>query len=194
MRNSRLIPTAIAAILALGAAGTAFAESGEHENGEKKEMTAVVGAKTSVAQAIAAAEQKTGGRALKVDIEKEKGAYVYEVKTISKDKVSEVFVDLTSGAVTRTHDEGLIARMFDRQDQDELASLSASSTTLATAVATAEQHVGGKAIEAGFDDENGAMIFKIKVAKDNAVHRVVVDSTTGKVMQVAAGQDGEHED
>lgn len=194
MRNSRLIPAAIAAILALGAAGTAFAESGEHENGEKKEMTAVVGAKTSVAQAIAAAEQKTGGRALKVDIEKEKGAYLYEVKTISKDKVSEVFVDLTSGAVTRTDDEGLIARMFDRRDQDELARLSASSTTLATAVATAEQHVGGKAIEAGFDAENGALIFKIKVAKDNAVHRVVVDSTTGKVMQVAAGQDGEYED
>lgn len=192
MPSSRLIAAAMAAVLALGAARTTLADSGEHENREKSEMAAVVGAKTSIVQAIAAAERRTGGRALKVDIEKERGAYLYEVKTVSKGKVSEVFVDLTSGAVTGTEDEGLIARMLDQEDRDKLAKFSASSTTLAAAVATAEQHVGGKAIEAGVDDENGTMSFEIKVAKDKALHRVVVDGSTGKVVQVAAGQEGDH--
>lgn len=192
MPRFRLIPAAMAAVLVLGASGTAFAESGEHENA--KEMAAVLGAKTSVAQAIAAAEQKTGGRALRIDVNRENGQYLYEVKTATKDKVSEVFVDLTSGQVTRTDDQDLLARIFDRDDKAEFAKLIASPTTLAAAIATAEQNVGGKAIEASFDNENGTLLFKVKVAKDNVLRRVMVDSATGSVTQAAAGQDVEDED
>lgn len=192
MFHSKFIPAAMAAVMVLGATQAAFAKSGEHENG--KEIAAVLGAKASVAQAIAAAEQKTGGRAVKVDIEKEKGTYLYQVKTVSKDKISEVFVDLASGQVTRTDDEGLIARIFDREDRDELAKLAASPTTLTVAISAAELHTGGKAIEARFDDENGALIFKVEVAKDNITQRVKIDSATGKVMTVSAAEDGEHED
>lgn len=192
MFHFKVIPAALAAVVALGATQAAFAKSEEHENG--KEIAAVLGAKTSVAQAIAAAEQKTGGRAMKIDVEKEKGAYLYEVKTVAKDKISEVFVDLVSGQVTRTDDEGLIARIFDREDRDELAKLAALPTTLAAAIATAEQHTNGKAIEARFDDENGALLFKIEIAKDNTTQRVKIDSATGKVVKVSAAEDGEHED
>lgn len=192
MFHFKVIPAALAAAMVFGATGAAYAESGGHENG--KEIAAVLGAKTSAAQAIAAAEQKTGGRAMKIDVEKEKGAYLYEVKTVSKDKISEVFVDLTSGQVTRTDDEGLIARTFDREDRDELAKLAASPTTLAAAITAAEQHTGGKAIEARFDDENGALLFKIEIAKDNTTQRVKIDSATGKVTKVSAAEDGEHED
>ncbi len=192
MFHSKFIPATMAAVVALGATQAAFAKSEEHENGQ--EIAAVLGAKTSVAQAIAAAEQKTGGRAMKIDVEKEKGAYLYEVKTVAKDKISEVFVDLVSGQVTRTDDEGLIARIFDREDRDELAKLAALPTTLAAAIATAEQHTGGKAIEARFDDENGALLFKVEVAKDNTTQRVKIDGVTGKVVKVSAAEDGEHED
>ncbi len=192
MFHFKVIPAALAAVVALGATQAAFAKSGEHENG--KEIAAVLGAKTSAAQAIAAAEQKTGGRAMKIDVEKEKGAYLYEVKTVAKDKISEVFVDLTSGQVVRTDDEGLIDRIFDRGDRDEFAKLAALPTTLAAAIATAEQHTSGKAIKAGFDDENGALLFKIEIAKDNTTQRVKIDSATGKVVKVSAAEDGEHED
>ncbi len=192
MFRSKLIPAAMAAVVALGATGAAFAESGEHESG--KEIAAVLGAKTSVAQAIAAAEQKTAGRAMKLEVEKEKGAYLYEIKTVSNGKVANVLIDPSSGQVVKIENEGLIAKVFDREDKAEFAKLAAAPTTLAAAIATAEQHIGGKAIEASFDDENGAMLFKVEVAKNDEVHRVAVDSATGKIAKVAAGERGEHED
>lgn len=189
MFRSRFLPVTMAAVFALGASGAAFAAAGEKENGQ--EIAAVLAAKTSVAQAIGAAEQQTGGRAMKIDVEKENGTYLYEIKTVSKDRVVQVFVDPASGQVVRTEDEGLIAKVFDREDQEEFAKLAASSTTLAAAVATAEQHTGGKAIEASFDNEDGTMLFEVEVAKDNAVHKVMIDTANGNVLKVATGEDGE---
>lgn len=192
MFRSKMLPATMAAVIAIGATGAALAATGENENGQ--EMTAVLGAKTSIAQAIAAAEQQTGGRAMKVDIQKDNGAYLYEVKTVSKDKVAEVFIDPTSGQVVRTEDEGLIAKVFDREDQDEFAKLTGSSATLAAAIATAEQHTSGKAIEASFDNEDGTMRFEVEVAKDNAMHKVMIDSASGKVVKVLPAEDGEHDE
>ena len=190
MFRSKILPAAVAAVIAFGAAGAANAASGEKEN--SGELAAVLGAKTSVTQAIATAEQQTSGRAMKIGLEKEKGAYIYEIKTVSKDKVAQVFIDPASGQVVRTDDEGLIATVFDRDDQDEFAKLATSATTLSAAVATAEQHIGGKAIEASFGNEDGTLSFEIEVAKDNAVHKVMIDSASGKVLKVTAAEEGEH--
>ncbi len=192
MFRSKFVPATMAAVIALGASGAAFAASGENESGQ--EIAAVLGAKTSVTQAIAAAEKQTGGRAMKIDVQKEEGAYLYEVKTVSKDKVAEVFVDPASGQVVRTDDEGLIAKLFDREDQGEFSKLAASSTTLGAAIATAEQHTGGKAIEASFDNEDGAMLFEVEVAKDNAIHKVMIDSANGSVLKVTTAEHGEHDE
>ncbi len=189
MFRSKILPATMAAAIAVGATGMAFASSGENEH--SREIAAVLGAKTSIAQAIAAAERQSGGLAMEVDVEKENGAFVYEVKTVSKDKIAEVLVDPASGKVLRTGDEGLIAGILDREDQDEIAKLAASSTTLAAAIATAERQTGGKAIEASFDGEDGATLFKVEVAKDNAVHKVRIDGATGKVSKVTVA---EHED
>jgi uncharacterized membrane protein YkoI len=127
-------------------------------------------------------------------MDKDNGAYVYEIKTVSKDKITEVLVDPASGKVVRTDDKGLIARVFDSEDEDELARLTASSTTLAAAIATAEQHTGGKAIEARVDDDDDTMLFKVEVAKDNTVHKVMVDGVTGKVVKVRSAKDEEDDD
>ena len=80
----------------------------------------------------------------------------------------------------------------------ELAALVNAKTTLAQAIAAAEQQTGGKAIDAGLENENGAMAFAIEVAKDNTVQKVHVDLQSGKVLKAAAadsqhGEDGEHE-
>lgn len=75
----------------------------------------------------------------------------------------------------------------------ELAGLDSSPTTLAAAIGTAEQQVGGKAVEAGYENENGQMLFEVEVAKDKTVHKVEIDAATGKVVKVAIGEDGEHE-
>ena len=190
MFRSTIFPTTVATVIFLSAAGVAFADRGEKESA--KEIAAVLSAKTPIVEAISAAEQKTGGRAMKAEIEREKGVYVYEIKTVSKDKAVKVFVDPTSGKVVRTDDAGLIAKIFDRDDQDEVAELAAWPTTLTAAITTAEQHVGGKSIEARFDDEDGKPLFKIEVAKDSTVHKVTIDATNGKVLKVATTHEDEH--
>lgn len=190
MLCSRILPTAIATTIFLSTAGVALADRGEKESA--KEIAAALNAKTPIAQAITAAEQKTGGRAMKVEVEREKGNYVYEIKTVSKDKVVKAFVDPASGKVTGTDDEGLIAKIFDRDDQDEVAKMAASPTTLTAAITAAEQHVGGKAIEARFDAEDGKPLFKVEVAKDSTVHKVTIDAANGKVLKVATTDEDEH--
>jgi uncharacterized membrane protein YkoI len=80
MFRSMIIPFAAAAAMACGLAATAYAESGSHEN--SKGTAIVLGAKTSIVQTIAAAEQQSHGRTLRIDIEKENGAYLYEVRTM----------------------------------------------------------------------------------------------------------------
>jgi uncharacterized membrane protein YkoI len=182
----------MAAVFALGTSGAAFAATGENENGQ--EAAAVLGAKTSVGQAIAAAERQTGGRAMKIGVEKEKGAYLYEVKTVSKEQVAVVFVDPASGQVVRTENEGLIARIFDLEDEDGFSELADPSTTLAAATATAEQHIGGKAIEASFDDEDGTLLFEVEVAEDDTVQKVTIDSANGEVLKVATAEVGGHDE
>ncbi|MHB1217664.1 MAG: PepSY domain-containing protein [Alphaproteobacteria bacterium] len=192
MRHPKIIPAALAALIALGGTSVAFAATGEHENGQ--EIAAVLGAKTSLSQAIATAEQQNGGRAMKIGVEEKKGAYLYEVKVLSKNKVTEMFIDSATGQVVKTRNEGLIAKLFDREDRVELAKLTTSPTTLAAAVATAEQQVGGKAVEAGVEDKDGNIVFKVQVAKDKTVQKVTVDAMNGKVLQVAASEEGEQDE
>ncbi len=179
-----ILPAAMAAMIAVGATGAVHASTGESES--NREIATVLGAKTSLVQAIDAAERHSGGRAMKIDVEEKNGAFLYEVKTASKDRITEIRVDPASGTVVGTDDEGPIARIFDREDQDELARLAASPTTLAAAIVAAEKETGGTAIEAKADGDDGAMRYKVEVATDNAVRKVTIDGATGKVVKVAA--------
>lgn len=54
-----------------------------------------------------------------------------------------------------------------------------------TAIATAEQAVGGKAVGSGIEDENGAVTFEVEVIKDGAQHKVLIDTQTGKITKQA---------
>lgn len=192
MFRSKLASATMVAVIALGTTSAALASSGEKENA--KEVSAVLNAKTTISRAIATAETQSGGRAMKVDVEDENGAYLYEIKTVSKDKVSEVFVDPASGKIVRTDDESLIAKVFDKEDQAEFAKLAGSPVTLATAIATAEKETGGRAIDAAFEDEDGGTLFEVEIAKDKAVHKVMIDATSGKVVKVSAAEHGEHKE
>ena len=182
---------AMALVVALGSAGTAFAAENEKENSQ--EVSAVLAAKTPLAQAVMSAEQQTGGRGLRIGLEGHDGTYAYRVKVITKDdKVSEVSVDPESGTVLRTEAEGLISRVFDREGRAEAAKLKDAQTTLTGAIAAAEQQAGGKAVEAGYESENGRLQLNVAVAKDNAVRDVKIDSATGKVVKIEAARDSEH--
>lgn len=92
----------------------------------------------------------------------------------------------STGAAFAIENEG-------ENSQDVTAAL-AVKTSLSQAIASAEQQTGGKAIEAGFENENGRTQIQVSVAKDHSISDVTVDSTTGKVVKVeAAGNGEEHE-
>src|ERR1700730_16355874 len=81
MLRSRVFPLALAAGMAFAGAGAAVAGNGDGEMSPQKEVDAVLGAKTSMSQAIAAAEQATGGKAFSAGIDGKDGVLAYEVKT-----------------------------------------------------------------------------------------------------------------
>jgi Predicted membrane protein len=54
--------------------------------------------------------------------------------------------------------------------------------SLAQAVATAEQAVGGRAFDAELDREKGVLVYEIDLVKDGRAVEVQVDATTGKII------------
>lgn len=189
MRRARLIHVMTAAIIAAGSIGAAFAGTGG-KGDDASEMRAALSAKVTAAEAITTAEQKTGGHALKVGLEDENGRVFYAVGTVAQDKVLDVFVDPDSGAVVRSEEQGLIHRIFNREDKAGAADLMKSPTSLSAAIAAAEQQTGGKVIEAAYGDEGGRGIFEIDVIRNNARFEVKVDGATGKVLKVPSGEGG----
>jgi uncharacterized membrane protein YkoI len=107
--------------------------------------------------------------------------------------VVELRIDPQTGNIVKTEDEKL-----ENDDADEYAGAAQLKTTLAAAIAAAEQATGGKAIEAGLDDEDGKALYEIELAAaDGTIHKAHVDAASGKVVKTAAGVDdehGEHED
>lgn len=83
-----------ATVLALGA-GTAVYAKG-HVNDA---VTDLAHAKITLAQAVAAAEQHSGGRATKAELESHKGKTAFEVEVVKGDAVSNVTVDAADGKV-----------------------------------------------------------------------------------------------
>ncbi len=156
---------------------------------------------TSLAQAVRVAEQQTGGRARKAEMERTRGTYVYEIKTVSKEKSAKVFVDPASGNVVRVDTPGVfssIGDVFDRDDQRKdqaaLARLEVSSMTLGGAIEAAERNTGGRAVKAALGSLYGSTLFEVSVVKDFTTHTLVVDPATAKVVTVPPRGKGKDDD
>ncbi|MBL27885.1 MAG: hypothetical protein CMM50_10105 [Rhodospirillaceae bacterium] len=186
MKYPTVLPSLVAVLVSVGYVGAAAADTGQDD---AKEAALVLSAKTSIAQAVETAARQTGGQPLKASLEKDNDAFTYEIAVVAKDKVVEVMIDPASGRVLQTENEGLIERLLDGESDNELAGLLKLPTTLSDAIATAEQDIGGKAIEAGIDDENAVPLFEIEVAKNNTIKRVYVDGTSGEIAAGPADED-----
>jgi uncharacterized membrane protein YkoI len=101
MHRFRLIPAALAAAIVLGGAGATFASEGEHETDDHQQISAVMNAKTSLAQAIATAERETGGKAFDTGVEIQDGVMAYEVEVAKDNTVQNVLVALDSGKIIK---------------------------------------------------------------------------------------------
>lgn len=104
MNARKFTPLALAALVAAGTvSGVALAKETDHE---KADAAALASAKVSLSQAIATAEQKSGGKAVGAGVDHEKGAVRIAVEVVGGHGVQTVLVDPQSGQVTATHNGG----------------------------------------------------------------------------------------
>lgn len=81
------------------------------------------------------------------------------------------------------------------QDARDTALAAGMKVTLTQAIATAEQHAGGRAIDADVSQDKGATRIDIEVVGSQGVRTVSVDGQTGQVTaMVDRAQDGEAND
>jgi len=102
--NTKMIASlALAAMVTAGAlSGAAFAAGGD----ENREANALQGAKVSLAQAIASAEQQTGGRAYDAGVDVQGGQTRIVVETNGPKGIQTVAIDAQSGQVVASHAGG----------------------------------------------------------------------------------------
>lgn len=82
----------------------------------------------------------------------------------------------------------------DRDEKtNEAAIMANAKVTMAQAIATAEQQVGGKAVGSGIEDQNGTVAFEIAVLKDGQTHKVLVDPQTGQIVKAAIADNEQNE-
>lgn len=100
MDKKRIVPIALAALIATGAAGSgAYAK--EHGD-EGQNAQALANSKVTLSQAIATAEQQAGGRAVGAGVDDENGTVRIAVEVASNQGVKTVLIDPQSGQVTGT--------------------------------------------------------------------------------------------
>lgn len=105
MNTKTLAFPALAGLLATGVllGGTAFAAA---SSDEAREAAALQGAKVTLSQAIATAEQQTGGKAFDAGVDNENGTVRIAVETNGPKGVQTVLVDAQNGQVVGTHAGG----------------------------------------------------------------------------------------
>jgi uncharacterized membrane protein YkoI len=98
------LSVAVIAAAALALSGPAWSDSKEGKKKGKAEMAA--SAKVPMEQAVKAAADKTGGKAIEAELEREHGKIVWEIEVVTADgKTVEVHVDAETGEVIDVEDK-----------------------------------------------------------------------------------------
>ena len=183
------LPAALASTLLLAAPAlaaqpvAAFGDWAMHES--KADISAFQKTKTSLADAITAAEKHTGGKALDISFEIQDGRHAYRVRTYQNDEIWAGMIDADSGQVIG---KGATTpgSKFDRRDKAEVAELKKAPISLWTAIATAEKQLSGKAIGGGMEDIKGRLTYEAQVVTNGAIHRATVDPMSGGFTSLAS--------
>ena len=85
-------------------------------------------------------------------------------------------MNANTGKVTKGDTERL-----DKEDLAEYKAMKQAKVSLSQAIKKANQTLKGKVLEVGFDIDFGKPVYKVEIGKGNQIHKVVVDSMTGKI-------------
>ena len=143
------------------------------------EAVAAAQSKISLEQAIAIGNKTIKGDLVSAEFD-QKGYSAggkYDVKFIANNTEYKIRIDADTGKVLSAKQDQL-----DREDMAEYKAMKQAKVSLNQAMEKATQNINGKIIEAGFDVDNGNSVYEIKVAKGNQIHKIVINSMTGKVI------------
>jgi uncharacterized membrane protein YkoI len=149
---------------------------------EPNKQTSMIGGEIpplTVTGAISLAEgHEAGAVVVDVSFEPQGSRALYQVRTYKDGRVWDGTIDATTGQIVG---EGITTSesALDDEDKSELAGLRGAKSTLADAVAAAEQHGGGIATNAGIEQVRGLALWEITVLKDHVSHKFLVDPKTG---------------
>lgn len=97
MKAPKLAPLALVALLATAAGGGVALAKGHDD--DSNDAAALASTKVTLVQAIATAEQQTGGRAIGAGADNENGRVAIAVEVAAKDGVRTVLIDPATGQV-----------------------------------------------------------------------------------------------
>ncbi|MGP5211425.1 PepSY domain-containing protein [Psychrobacter alimentarius] len=142
------------------------------------EITAASQSKISLEQALTLANKAVKGDIISADFDQEDRAEDshYDIKIIANNNEQEVRVNASTGKVTKDETERL-----DKDDLAEYNTMKQAKVSLSQAIKNANKTLKGSVLEAEFDMDFGKPVYKIEIGKGNQVHKVVVDSMTGKI-------------
>ncbi len=95
------ILTALFTTIIMVSTATNVAQAGESKEKEAKEFTLFSQAKISLTEAIKAAEQKVGGKAMEASVDDESNTVQFEIEVLKDGKIHEVMVDSKTGKVLK---------------------------------------------------------------------------------------------
>ena len=81
--------------------------------------------------------------------------------------------------------------VFDEHGHDRDTAMLRSKVSLAEAITIAEKETGGRAIRAGADEEDGAVLIKVSISQNNKMQRVFIDTQTGKIVKTQIDEDSD---
>ncbi|MGP5075260.1 PepSY domain-containing protein [Psychrobacter celer] len=142
------------------------------------EVTAVSQSKISLEQAMALANKAVKGDIISADFDQEyrnENSH-YDINIITNNNEQEVSVNANTGKITKWDTERL-----DKEDLAEYKAMKQAKVSLSQAIKKANQTLKGKVLEVEFDIDFGKPVYKVEIGKGNQIHKVVVDSMTGKI-------------
>ena len=95
------ILTALFTMVIMTITATNMAQAAESKEKEAKELKLFSQAKISLTDAIKAAEQKTGGKAMEAEVDDKSNTVQFEIEVLKDGKIHEVIVDGKSGKVLK---------------------------------------------------------------------------------------------
>lgn len=129
-----------------------------------------------IGEAEKIASKKVNGQVVELELEKENGRIIYEVKIHKDGKKYEMEIDAYTGKILEIESKTLPSSEGVPQDKNIISLDKAKEVAL--------KEVKGEILEYQLEREKGGYIYEFKILKDGKKYEVEIDAISGKVLKV----------